>query len=90
MRGKKEISSLAVCDTDVVIERLAGLFGDFKAHRPARLPLADRCAINGVSVWDNVLNFERDDIAAAQLAIDGEIEQRQIAFAVRHLKLGAD
>jgi hypothetical protein len=66
------------------------LFGDLKPYRPAGLRLADRRAINGVSVRGNVLDFESDDIATTQLAVDGEIEQRQVALAVSHLKLGAD
>src|SRR5271168_2780652 len=88
--GKKKISTLAVRHAEIVVERLASLFGELKPHRPASFLLAHRCAIHGVSVRGNVLDFESDDIATAQLAIDGEIEQRQIALTVRHLKLGAD
>ena len=88
--GKKELSLLPVRHTQVVINCLPGLFGDFEPYRSAGLLLADRRTLNGVSVWGNVLDFESDDIATTQLAIDGEIEQRQVALAVCHLKLSAD
>src|SRR5271163_4690396 len=76
LRGKKKISSLAVCHAEVVIERLPGLFSELKPHRPAGLLLADRRAIDGVSVRGDVLDFESDYIATTQLAVDGEVEQR--------------
>jgi len=88
--GKKELSVLPVRHTQVVINRLPGLFGDLEPYRSAGLLLADRRTLNGVSVWGNVLDFESDDIATTQLAIDGEIEQRKVALAVCHLKLSAD
>jgi hypothetical protein len=43
-----------------------------------------------ISIWSNVLDLEGDDIAAAQLAVDGHIEQRQIADSFLDLQLGAD
>src|ERR1700733_15581477 len=74
LRGKKKISSFAVCQAEIVIERLPDLFGEFKPHRPASFLLAHRCAITGVSMRGNVLDFECDDIATAQLAVDGKIQ----------------
>jgi hypothetical protein len=50
LRGKKEISSLPVRHTEVIVDRLPGKFGDLKLYRPAGLLLADRRAIDGVSV----------------------------------------
>jgi hypothetical protein len=50
------------------------LFSEPKPHRPAGLLLADRRAIDGVSVGGDVLYFEGADIATAQLAVDGKIE----------------
>ncbi len=47
-------------------------------------------ALDGRSVWGNVLDFESNYIATAQLAIDSEIEQGQVSLAVSHLELGAD
>src|SRR5208282_49916 len=88
--GKKELSLLPVRRAEVFVDRLPGLFGDLEPHRPAGLLLADRGTFNGVAVWGNILDLESHDIATAQLAVDGEVEQRQVALAVCHLKLGAD
>ena len=43
-----------------------------------------------ISAGRNILDPDRDDVAAAELAVDGEVEKRQIAFAVFHLKPGAN
>src|SRR5487761_1358408 len=90
LRGKKELSMLPVRRPEVIIDRLSGLFGDLEPHRPTCLLLPDCRALNGVPVRGNILDFESDDIATAQLTVDGEIEQRQVALPVCHLKLGAD
>jgi hypothetical protein len=74
LRGKKEFPTLPVCHAEVFIDSLPGLFGDLEPHRPAGLLLADRRTLNGVSVRGNVLDFESNDIATAQFAVDGEIE----------------
>src|SRR5258708_40165836 len=87
-RSEQEFAGLSVCRTDVVINRLPGLFGDLESHRLPSLLLAHRRALNGVSVRGNVLDLEGDDIATAQLAVDGQIEHCQVALAVCHLKLG--
>jgi hypothetical protein len=84
------VTGLSVCRTDVVIDRLTGLFGDLEPHRLPSLLLAHCRAINGVSVRRNVLDFEGNDIATAQLTVDGQIEHRQVAFAVCDLELCAD
>jgi len=43
-----------------------------------------RQASHGVTVAD-ISNFERDEVAASKLAIDAEVEQRELAHAVFHL-----
>jgi hypothetical protein len=75
---------------DVVIYRLAGLFRQFKPNGMSGLSLAHGRPIDGIAVWSHILDFESDDIAASQLAIDGQIEQRQIARSLLDLKLGPD
>src|SRR5208282_466543 len=88
--GKKELSLPPVCHAEAFIHSLPGLFRDFEPHRPAGLLLPDRRSLNGVSVRGNILDLKSDNIATAQLAVDGEIEQRQVALAVCHLKFAAD
>jgi hypothetical protein len=51
----------------------------FEANRLSRFLLSDRCPITGASVWGNIFDLKSDDIATAQLAVDGQIEHRQIA-----------
>ena len=90
LRAEKEFTLLPLRRTEVVINRLPGLLGDLESYRLAGLLLADRCALDGVSMRSNVLEFESDDIATAQFAIDSEIEQRQVALTICQLELGAD
>jgi hypothetical protein len=77
-----------VCRSYVVIDRLPGLLGDLKSHRLFFWRTGR--ALDRISVWSNVLDLEGDNIAAAQLAVDGEVEQRQVALAVCDLKYGTN
>jgi hypothetical protein len=43
------------------------------------------CAIDSVTVGRNVLDFEVNDVASPKLAVDGEIEHRQVADTAHHL-----
>jgi len=54
------------------------VLGELKSNRSARLFLAHRCAVDCVAIWGNIIDTDGDKIAAAQLAIDGKIEQCQI------------
>ena len=74
--GEKKLSSFPVCHAEVFVDRLAGLFGDLEPYWPARLLLPDCRSLDGVSMWGNILDFESDDIATVQLAVDGKIEER--------------
>ena len=64
---------------------LAGLLGDFEFDRPACLPLADRRPVHGIAVRGDIFDLEANDIATAKLAVDGEIEQRQISSSTGDL-----
>jgi len=55
----------------VLIDRLTGLLGQFKLGRLSRLLLTHRRSLDGMSIWS-------DDVAAAQLAVDGQVEHRQL------------
>jgi hypothetical protein len=43
--------------------------------------LPNRRTVDGIAVWCDVLNLEAHHVAATQLAIDREIEQRQVPSA---------
>jgi hypothetical protein len=38
----------------MVVDRLAGLLGDFKAHGPSSFALSDRGSINGITMESHV------------------------------------
>ena len=75
---------------DVVIYRLAGLFRQFKPNGSPGLSLAHGCPVGTIAIRSNVLDLEGDDITASQFAVDGRIEQRQIAGSLLDLELGPD
>jgi len=52
--------------------------------------LDNRCSVSHVSAGGDVIDPKADEIAAAQLAVDSEVEHRQIAFAVLDLKSDAN
>jgi hypothetical protein len=52
--------------------------------------LAYGCPVGTITIWSNVIDLESNNIAAAQFAIDGQIEQRQIAGSLLDLELGPD
>jgi hypothetical protein len=87
---EQELAGFLAGRLDVVIHRLAGLFRQFKPDRSPGLSLAHGCPISTIAIWSNVLDLERNDIAASQFAIDGQIEQRQIAGSLLDLELGPD
>ena len=51
--------------------------------------MSDSRAVGGISARRKVIDFQGYDIAAAQLAIDGDVEQRQIAHSAFDLELGS-
>jgi hypothetical protein len=66
------------------------LFGQLETDRATGLLLADRCSIQCVAVGGHVIDAHRDDIAAAQFTVDGEVEQREVARAPFELQLRPD
>jgi hypothetical protein len=52
--------------------------------------LSDGRAIGRVSTRRKVINFQGYDVASAQLAIDSDVEQSQIAHSAFDLELGSD
>src|SRR5262249_9610144 len=63
------------------INCFAGLLRQFESDRLPCLLLTHGCPLNCVSIRSNVFDLDGDNIAATQLAIDGEIEHCQIAAA---------
>src|SRR6516162_8731841 len=72
---------------EVVVNGLARLLRQLEADWTPGLSLAHRRTSERVSVRGNVFDLHRDDIAASQLAINGEIEHCQLADSPFDLKL---
>jgi hypothetical protein len=60
------------------MEKVAGL-SKFELDRSARLLLPNACTIGRIAAWRDIVDFQRYDIAATKLAVDGNVKQRQIA-----------
>jgi hypothetical protein len=89
LAAEQEMAWPSACNANVVVDCLPRLLCHFEANRLSRFLLSDRCPINGGSMGGNVFDLERDDIATAQLAVDGQIEHCQIARLSCTLKPGA-
>jgi len=60
-----------------------------ETHRSARLLLSDGRSVHRVAARRHVIDAQGNDITAAQLAVDSEVEERQIALSIRHLELSS-
>jgi hypothetical protein len=86
LRDKKEFSALSVRHKEVVIDRLPGLFGDLEPYRLAGLLLANRRSLN-IAISSTL---RATTSQPRSFAVDSEIEHRQVALSVDHLKLRTD
>jgi uncharacterized protein (DUF2336 family) len=78
---EQKIAETLPARRDVVVERLARLLGDFEPDRKTGLVLPNDGTVDGIAMWRDVLDPEAHYVAAAQLAIDREIEEGQVARA---------
>jgi len=67
-----------------------GLFGDLKLDWPAGLSLNDAGAVSYLAANANVVDAQPHEVATAQLAVDGEIEQCEVAPTPLKLEPNAD
>jgi hypothetical protein len=85
--GKEVLTRLLVGGSDVVVDCLTGLLSHLEPDRLAGLLLAHRRAIDGMPMRCHIFRLQADDVAASQLAIDGQIEHRKIAYSSVDLQL---
>ena len=71
---------------EVVIDGLTGLFRDLKFDGPAGLPLAHCRSVNRIPVRSDILHLEAHHVTTPQLAIDCQIEERQIPDPLSELQ----
>jgi hypothetical protein len=76
---KDEIEDRAATALQPCLQACTRLSHDFELNRPAGLLLNNRRALADLVAADDVTNLELDEIAAPQLAVDRQIEQRSIA-----------
>lgn len=75
---------------DPVAQRSSCRLGDLELNWALRLVLHDACTrVDAVAVSD-VANMQADQIAAAKLGVDGEIEERQVSRLAAELQAYAD
>jgi len=55
----------------VLVNRLSGLLSQFKLHGLPSFLLTHRCALYRIAIGSHIIDLESDDIATAQLAVDG-------------------
>src|ERR1700716_3307532 len=72
--GKKELLRLQMRRADPSRDRIARLLGDLKLHRPLSLLLHNNRARGYMTALDHVVDAKPDQIAPAQLAVDGEVD----------------
>ena len=65
-------------DFQIVIHGLAGLIGELELDRAACLLLPHRCTVDRITSGATSLTLRATSIAAAQLAVDGQIEQGKV------------
>src|SRR5258707_15882009 len=73
--------------TQIIIKGLTRLLGQLETDRATGLLLSDRCSIECIAVGGHVIDPHRNDVAAAQLAIDRKVERCEIAHAPFDLQL---
>jgi hypothetical protein len=88
--AEQELARLPASRSEVFIDRLPRLIGNFESDRSASLLLADCSSVQGVAVRSHVIDAHRDDITAPKFAIDREVEQREVTGSPRDLKLRPD
>ena len=76
--GKQEIRFGKVVAGYPCTDSRSGLLRDFELHRSPGLPLNNHRTIADAAGGRYVSDRDRDQVATSKLAVDGEIEERQI------------
>lgn len=87
---EQELTRLASRQAQVLIERLSGLVSQLEPNWPAGLLLPDGRPVHRVSTRGDVIDANGNNIAAAKLAIDRQVEESKVAFLAINLELRSD
>ena len=71
-------------------DRLPGLVGQLEPHRLPGLVLQDDGAMGNGAAGGDVTDATVDHVAAAQLAVDGEVEEGEVAQLIGELRADPD
>jgi hypothetical protein len=69
---------------------MAGLLAQLKSDGPPCFLLSNRCAIRRVAAGGDILDPDSNDVTAAKLAVDCQIEHREVANSAFDLELCPD
>ena len=83
---KEELLRPQAGGRDPGTDRVPRLFGDLELHRPLGLLLHDNRAWGDMTASEHIANLKPHQVAPAQLAVDGEIEQRQFPGSMVQLQ----
>jgi hypothetical protein len=88
--GEQELAASVRPIGEPIADCRPRLFGDLELDRPAGFPLNDRGTVSHLAANANVVDAQAHEIAPAQLAVYGQIEQREVAPASLKLEPNAD
>jgi hypothetical protein len=80
--GKHEFTGPSAGLLQIGINRLARRLRQLEPDRPARFPLADGRSIDCVTVRGHIFDLQGNHITTAELAVDREIEHRELSHTV--------
>ena len=66
------------------------LLGNLKLHGPLRFLLNDSSSVTYRTTGPQILDPQSDKIAGAELAVDGEVDERQLSDRSTHFKSDPD
>src|SRR5260370_25679356 len=74
----------------MIVDGLAGLLTQFKSDGPRGFLLSNRCAVRRIAAGGDILDPDGDDVTAAKLAVDRQIEHSEVANSAFDLELRPD
>jgi len=63
----------------MLVDCLTRLLGQLEPHRAPGFLLANRRTVEGIAIGGHVVDADSHHVATTQLAVDGEVEESQIA-----------
>ena len=88
--GKEEVFRLQASLLDPRLQGIPGGRRDFELDRALGLVLQDDSSRLDLIPMAYVADLQSDEIAATQLAVDAQVEQRELAHPVLHLEADAE